>query len=1378
MRLLVVSQTLLLVASVMIAGPVAAVKPSPSPSATPAPTAEPTLAPTPEPTPAPTAEPTAEPTPAPTAEPTPAPTSEPTADPPVDPSVEPSADPSAAASESPLSSASPSASPDPGRKPAKPGDSRTSLLAASVSALDFDGTNDLVTFGAAPSLGLTTFTLELWFKREGAGVGVTTGTGGITSAIPLVTKGRGEGDTTANLNMNYFFGIDASTGRLAADFEDTTGGDNHPVAGTTIVTSNVWHHAAATYNGSTWNLYLDGALEGTLAVASSIPESSSIQHAGIATAMTSAGVPGAAGFFNGVIDEVRIWNVARSQAQIQADKNAELTSGTGLIGRWGMNEGTDTTVGNSIAGGVNGTATNGPLWVAGFDPAPVNNAPVAVADSYSTPQDTALVQAAPGVLSNDTDADSNPLTAVLNANVTHGTLALNPNGGFTYTPTAGYSGPDSFTYHANDGTANSNIVTVSLTVSAPLRGWWQFENNANDSSTFGNTGTLVGTPTFATGQTGQAISLNGTSQWASVPDDDTSLDLTTGMTLAAWIRPTDAAPDTQDLIKKADTTGTTVNGYELSLAVSGKVFVRLNNNVATRVDSTSDYPLNNTAWMHVAATFDGATIRLYINGVQQGSVASTTPITVNTLPLAIGAQSDNSRWFGGLMDDARVYATALSASQIAALATPPSAPVATADSYSTAQNTALVQPAPGVLSNDTDADSDPLTAVLNATVTHGTLSLNANGGFTYTPTAGYSGPDSFTYHANDGTADSNIVTVSLTVNAGATTSVSGVVSKSGGAGPLTGAYVTAYDSTTAAWINYGVTDAGGAYAINLPAGSYKLLVQTNTAGYPDTWHGGSTFANATTVVVDGAETVNITIAPNTSISGTVSKAGGAGPLVGSYVTAYDSTTAAWTNYGVTDAGGAYAINLPAGSYKLLVQTNTAGYPDTWHGGSTFANATTVVVDGAETVNITIAPNTSISGTVSKAGGAGPLVGSYVTAYDSTTAAWTNYGVTDAGGAYAINLPAGSYKLLVQTNTAGYPDTWHGGSTFANATTVVVDGAETVNITIAPNTSISGTVSKAGGAGPLVGSYVTAYDSTTAAWTNYGVTDAGGAYAINLPAGSYKLLVQTNTAGYPDTWHGGSTFANATTVVVDGAETVNITIAPNTSISGTVSKAGGAGPLVGSYVTAYDSTTAAWTNYGVTDAGGAYAINLPAGSYKLLVQTNTAGYPDTWHGGSTFANATTVVVDGAETVNITVSGTASTLRGWWTMDGDLTDSSGLANHASLSGSPGPTFVAGQVGQALSLNGSQNTSVPDANSLDLTTGMTFAAWIRPGVTVNTTQDVIKKATNGGVNGYELSLSSAGKVFVRLNQVASADTYPDQLHHRLSAQQHRLDARRRHL
>ena len=60
------------------------------------------------------------------------------------------------------------------------------------SGVRFDGVNDYVTFGAAAGtaeLGATTFTLETWFKREGPGVAASTGTGGLTTAIPLVTKG-------------------------------------------------------------------------------------------------------------------------------------------------------------------------------------------------------------------------------------------------------------------------------------------------------------------------------------------------------------------------------------------------------------------------------------------------------------------------------------------------------------------------------------------------------------------------------------------------------------------------------------------------------------------------------------------------------------------------------------------------------------------------------------------------------------------------------------------------------------------------------------------------------------------------------------------------------------------------------------------------------------------------------------------------------------------------------------------------------------------------------------------------------------------------------------------------------------------------------------
>lgn len=225
--------------------------------------------------------------------------------------------------------------------------------------LAFNGTNAYVTFGPAPSLGLSTFTIELWFRRDSAGTTTTTGTGGVT-AVPLMTKGRGEGDGS-NVDMNYFLGI-SSTGVLAADFEDMATGLNHPVSGVTPIVTGVWHHAAVTYDGAKWQLFLNGKLETELVVGQS-PRSDSIQHAGLGTAMTSAGAT--AGYFSGAIDEARIWNYARTQQQITDNMPLEITIGTGLVARWGLNEGTGTNAGNSIIGGVNGTLTNGPTWVNG-----------------------------------------------------------------------------------------------------------------------------------------------------------------------------------------------------------------------------------------------------------------------------------------------------------------------------------------------------------------------------------------------------------------------------------------------------------------------------------------------------------------------------------------------------------------------------------------------------------------------------------------------------------------------------------------------------------------------------------------------------------------------------------------------------------------------------------------------------------------------------------------------------------------------------------------------------------------------------------------------------------------------------------------------------
>jgi uncharacterized repeat protein (TIGR01451 family) len=189
-------------------------------------------------------------------------------------------------------------------------------------------------------------------------------------------------------------------------------------------------------------------------------------------------------------------------------------------------------------------------------------APVAVDDHYTTCEDIPLVVAAQGVLSNDGDLNDDPLAAILDSSSVSGTLSLNPDGSFTYTPTLNFSGFDDFTYHATDAISDSNVATVTLTVMAK-----------NDP------------------------------------------------------------------------------------------------------------------------------------------------------------------------------------------------PVATGDSYTTEEDTLLMVVAPGVLLNDTDVEGDVLTAVLGDPPTNGTLALNPDGSFTYTPSLSFNGADGFTYHANDGTADSNLATAIIAVEA-------------------------------------------------------------------------------------------------------------------------------------------------------------------------------------------------------------------------------------------------------------------------------------------------------------------------------------------------------------------------------------------------------------------------------------------------------------------------------------------------------------------------------------------------------------------------------------------------------------------------------------
>jgi hypothetical protein len=212
--------------------------------------------------------------------------------------------------------------------------------------------------------------------------------------------------------MNYFLGISDTDNVLLADFEEgatgTAPGKNHPIVGITQIQNGTWYHAAATYNGTKWQLFLNGNLERELTVGQP-PRSDSIQYAAVASALNSSGTP--QGYFDGLIDEVRIWNYARTGQQIKGGMNSEITSDSGLVGRWGLNEGIGATAGDSTNTPANGTVIGTNFSWGGGAPfgTSVNQSPNA--PTMNAPADGAIgVSTSPTLRVNVSDPDSNALT--------------------------------------------------------------------------------------------------------------------------------------------------------------------------------------------------------------------------------------------------------------------------------------------------------------------------------------------------------------------------------------------------------------------------------------------------------------------------------------------------------------------------------------------------------------------------------------------------------------------------------------------------------------------------------------------------------------------------------------------------------------------------------------------------------------------------------------------------------------------------------------------------------------------------------------------------------------------------------------------------------
>lgn len=406
---------------------------------------------------------------------------------------------------------------------------------------------------------------------------------------------------------------------------------------------------------------------------------------------------------------------------------------------------------------ANDGASNGNVAAVTITVHPVATPPVAANDSYSTNENSPLVVSTGGVLANDTDAAGDPLTASLVNGPQHGTATLNPDGTFTYTPAAGFSGTDGFSYKANDGSADSNVAAVTITVNPVVNPPAAINDHysvaENSSLTTDATSGVLRNDTDTSGDPLSASLVDGPQHGTLTLNADGSFDYKPNANFSGADGFTYVAND---------------GGVASPVAAVTITVDPVNTPPASVNDSysaTADTPLNVNAASGVLANdtdVDGNSLTAtLVAGPQHGSLTLNADGSFSYTPAAgyTGADRFAYQAFDGEADG-NVATVSLN---VAAKVNQP--PVAADDAYSVTANHTLNVPAAGVLANDTDPEGDPLTAALVDAPQHGTLTLNADGSFSYTPAAGYVGADSFTYHANDGTSDSNLATVSITVNA-------------------------------------------------------------------------------------------------------------------------------------------------------------------------------------------------------------------------------------------------------------------------------------------------------------------------------------------------------------------------------------------------------------------------------------------------------------------------------------------------------------------------------------------------------------------------------------------------------------------------------------
>ena len=558
-------------------------------------------------------------------------------------------------------------------------------------------------------------------------------------------------------------------------------------------------------------------------------------------------------------------------------------------------------------------------------------------------------------------------------------------------------------------------------------------STVSDVSGNGNNGTTHNTTWTASGKYGSALNFNGSNAFVTV-NDSASLHLSSGMTLEAWVNPKAVSPSWRDVIYKG--TNSSDSYYLEATSIYGSVPMGGARLGAPASEAEGAQPLATHTWTHLAVTYGGASMRLYVNGTQISSVSGSGNILTTNGVLQIGGDSVWGQYFKGAIDEVRIYDFALNQSQIRADMSTPIGASTPPPADTTAPTVVSESPASGASGV---ALGSTVTGTFSEAVQSGTI------GFVLKDGSGTTIPSTTSYNATNWVATLT-PTSALAYSTTYTATLSGATDASGNvmkatSWSFTTAAAPAADTTAPTVVSE--SPASGASGVALGStvtGTFSEAVQSGTIGFVLKDGSGTTIPSTTSYnATNWVATLTPTsaLAYSTTYTATLSGAKDASGNV-MKATSWSFTTAAApadttapTVVSESPASGASGIALGStvtGTFSEAVQSGTIGFVLKDGSGTTIPSTTSYNATNwvaTLTPTMALAYSTTYTATLSGATDAsGNVMKATSWSFTTTAAAPTQSGGSSSGLVAAFSFDEGTGSTVSDVSGNGNNGTTH------------------------------------------------------------------------------------------------------------------------------------------------------------------------------------------------------------------------------------------------------------------------------------------------------------------------------------------------------------------